>query len=197
MNLDSAGAVHGAFGRQVRIVGKLWRFERAEVNRFAVRANGGNPSVAFLPDAEESGSVVGLRLALVLHILALRYIAQIAKAIIGRVAVDVVDGVLWPVAGHVHPRSSVGEVDFAVNANLNPPALVLVSDDVANKANLPYPLGSGENASFRIVMDKLAKSICCNIGLGHSVAPYKQWCGQRPDSVASAVRLRHFSMGVA
>lgn len=197
MKLDSAGAVHGAFGGQIGGMGKLWGVEYAKVGELPSRHNACSPPVALLPDAKVSGSIVGLRVPLVLHIFGLRNIAKVDEPVIGRVAVDVVNDAARPASGHVHPRNPVREVNLPVNRHLNAPGRILVSDNVANESNLPYTLSSGKNTSLRIVMDKLAKAICCNIGLDHAFAPYKQWCGQRPDSVDSAVRLRHFSMGVA
>ena len=119
------------------------------------------PVVRPVAHAEVAAGVVAL-LAAIAHVLGARRLPQIDPAIVGPVAVDVVDLSGWPLAGHNQPRQSVGYVNPVVEADLQTmrPS-VLASGDLPSPASIPLlglegRLSPAEKSRFWVVIQKLA-----------------------------------------
>jgi hypothetical protein len=190
--LNRAAFVMNAFGVKVSGMGLFWAFKTADCVVFAVKKYLCQPSFSsFVPsDAKQSRAfIAALRSSLILEILASAYISQIAKRVVGSIAINMVDIKCRPLAGHIQPRKAVRPVAFPIDKNKQV-AFAVVAPNNGFRA-----LNAQKLASFGIVVKKFAQTLRGKIGLSHE-APVKR-IGQRPVSVSSTCGLRYFSVGGA
>lgn len=129
----------------------------------------------------------------VLHVLALRRLSDVAKAIVGRLAIDVVNVMPWKCSRHVKPRQPVAVVTLLGNTD-GDIAIRHLGASTATPEELLidrrfYP---SKKPCFWAVVENFAQAVCAKIGLSHD-APYQR-IGQRPSRVCSTSGLRHFSV---
>ncbi len=120
----------------------------------------------------------------VLKIHRLAYVAQVCKAVVGFVAVNVVNVLLWVFACHVQPRKPVGVMPLALKANDSiAKGNVHNSGDIANGLPAAEPDAPSKYTRFGIVVKKLAQALRGKIGLSHEAL--QLLIGQRPASVSA------------
>lgn len=110
MVLDRASNMQSALCLKVCGMGLLWRFESPGIDSLSGRFNFGTPFFGFFipADTKKSTLVVGLCFPAVLLVYAIRHVSQVAKSVVGAVAVDVVDLTSRPFAGYIKPSEPMG-----------------------------------------------------------------------------------------
>jgi len=146
----------------------LGSFKNSEVCSFAaVRDRGYKPVIAMLDDAKQPGRACALGLPLVLGVGLPAYLAKICKGVVGFVAVDVVNLLRRPFAGHVQPCKAVSHGASAVKHDVD---VSILTQRPSRHASLfaSVVLQVCELTSFLAVMCKLAQSVLCD-----HVAPHQ------------------------
>lgn len=191
---NRASAVQPAFGLKVDLMGLFWRIVGAKAYLLSVYSDLCQPSLFVRRDAKETAEVAFFGFADVLLVAHVRNIAQVCKAVIQRIAVDVVNLVKRHFARDVQPSKPVRSHVHAINTNEPSPALHPSSRLVCSlSAASGVPC---KNTRLWVVVKKFAQAFCGKIAGTHAVAPVKQWFVERPVSVSALCGLRYFSMGV-
>lgn len=200
MSLDRASAVQIALGLQVSLVGKLWCFIDAQVSALATCFYGRHPlqtSASANPsrNPKKSSSAFPALAASVLRVCCPVYVSQICKAVIGTIAVDVVNLCFRPLACHVKKRETVSiEAIFAKADGHVTKSFVHATNEPALRRSVKT--GGAlwkrpERADFWIVVNKLAQTLRGKIGLSHEAL--QLLIGQRPAAIRSRLRASLFS----
>ena len=188
---DCAAWMMQALGIKVGGVGLLGGVEGSKVFALANCSDSRHPTPAMLANSKNSALVAALRTSLILSVFAVRRFAQVTKAIVFFVAVDVVYLVYWPDSMHPKPCKTVGVVLFPINRDM--PVFFAIQTS-GNRAGLEASSvamrnPSRKNAGQRIVIKKLAQAISRQwnrIGFAHLSLPFNDSLG----SGASDVRVR-------
>lgn len=175
-----------ALRADIRSMSLFWSVKHPKVDAFAVYLYPGAPSVAadawMFKDAEESTLAIHARIAEVLFVLAVSYVAKIADAIVARIPVDVINLAARPFAINVQPREPVRVVPSVVYRNEVGAAWSQCSlernADTASAASVDKPF---KVASVRCVPQNVAKSLRGKIGISHDAL--QMLIGQRPVGV--------------
>lgn len=190
---NRASAVQPALCLKVDLMGLFWRIVGAKAYLLSVHSDLCQPSLFVRRDAKEAAEVAFFSFAHVLLVAHVRNIAQVCKAVIQRVAVDVVNLVKRHFASDVQPSKPMCGHVYAVNADvsataLNPSGRLVCS--LSASSGVP-----SEDTRIWVVVKKFAQAFCGKIAGAHTVAPVKQWFGKRPASVSALCGLRYFSIG--
>lgn len=159
-----------SFRFDVRSMGFFGREKRSESLALAADSKRSDEFAALGPvlDAHHAGLVVLVRVVCVLAVERGRYVAQIAKAIVGRLPVDVVHVVHRVNPCHVQPCQSGGGVCAAINVNVDVPAtLVQYARNISDSATALVVGAARKNAAFRVVVQKFAQAFRCDSMYAH------------------------------
>jgi len=96
----------------------LWTIKDTKMALHAVATDLGSPLIASTKDALVPRSIVSMP-SYISAILCLRRLAQIGYAIIGTVAVDVIQLISGPTSMHIKPSKSVARAHLPVNHDLH------------------------------------------------------------------------------
>ena len=133
------------------------RVKRSEVFPLPVDLNCGPPSSTVSTHTEHSDGIVTAWAVLIHQVHGLCYIAQIGKAIVCRIAVDVVNYACRPYAVKVQPREAMGAVVLSIDHQLD----IAVTSAIASNLSCSRPtsdIGTPAKLScFRVVVQKLAQ----------------------------------------
>lgn len=139
----------------------------------AVGANSRSPSFAtfkFRHTQKPPGLVASVRSFLVLNVARRRNIAKVAKSIVARVAVNVVNVARGPCAGHVKPRQPIGPVPSFVDSDS------CVSFGLGIPSNRPWNNFTARfNAPskapcFGIVVQQCTQLVKCDVKMAHAIS---------------------------
>lgn len=140
----------------------------AEVAGLSVDADSGRVGAfAATIDAQNVGAIVTFRASLILCVDAVLNIAQIGKAIIGSVAVDVVNLKRRQSAVDVEPHQLVRVEAKTVYPDLPVAMRRETACDVANAGSVAI-YAACENPGQRVVDERFANALCGKIVSGHS-----------------------------
>ena len=139
--LNSAARMQFPFCFQVSQVGFGGRFMDTEAVSFPLDPNLPLRLTAPHHNPEKPAGVIALRNLLVLGINPIRYVSQIRKAVVVRVAIFVVNLVRGPNAVGVHPSEAVGQVKHPVHTDHAIPVPTYAPGDSAclNAFGSPHP----------------------------------------------------------
>ena len=105
MTLERVALMMQALCLKVRLMGRFWSVEVSNVELAASKLEGRSKAPAAHRNTKQAENVVLLGPLAVLHVGALRNVAQVREAIVGSIAVNVVDDSGRPLARHVqHAR---------------------------------------------------------------------------------------------
>lgn len=154
---------------QISVMSFLDRGEAADMYRAPRNLNLRGESVALPVNAEHACSAPGGRVALVLDIHRVRDVPQVCHAVVGLVAIDVVDDPRRPYTVNVQPREPMSAVPRVVDAEPQIPSRVAGSSYVTGRA---VPVGSDpvENSGAWVVVDGAPqmRGSEFNVGCGHA-----------------------------
>ena len=192
--LDGAAFVQPPFGVQVGFMSGLWSAVVPKVHANSIRHDASVKRAVLCGfNAKKAGLIVFGCPLNVLNICRGRNIAQIGPSIIRWVAVNMVNVILRPLAGHVQKRNAVRPIFLAINAD----PVVSARVDAPKHPGLAGPAGflfqAREDAGLGIVMKQFAHALRGKIGNSHEAV--LSLIGQRPVSVSSTCGLRYFSVG--
>ena len=165
MRLDQTARMMRTLCRKVSGVRLICGGKRAQVVRPAIEMDGALPSsVGLLVCAKYLRFGMLVRTPLVLQIDAVCYLAEIQKAVVQFVAVNVVNVLRRPNACDVQPCQAVPKTVFAVNANNPIPVLgVNGTSNLSGSPSAHFPVFSArKNASVRVVREVLAQAFGSN-----------------------------------
>ncbi len=177
------------FGSHVSLMRILGGFEAAEKTAVAVSADRGMPSLRLVipTGPHHAARITYARTPSILSVDGLRNVAQIAKRIVGWVAVSVVNVVCRPAPVDHEPRKSVRKV--GVLPNRYPPITIMPA--TTSNAASAAALEPAKLACLWIVLQHVACMLRGKIVRSHDAVPSQS--GQRPASVDALRRLRYFS----
>ena len=189
MKLDRATFMHPALCIKVGLMSILRAIELPEMNGSPINRDCGAETMTTSANPKESRSAVFIGTLPILNVYHGGDISKIRPAVIRRIAINVVDVMLRPLASHVEPCKPVpvgiigigSDVNVAVFGN----ASGLRASEISTHIHSP-----GEKSRIRVVMQKLAQTLRSKIGLSHDAL--QKLIGQRPASVESAVRASLF-----
>jgi hypothetical protein len=159
-----------SFRFNVGSMGFFGRGKRTESLDLAVDSKRSDEFATLGPvlNAHQTGLVILVRTMGVLAIERGRYVAQIAKAVICRLSVDVVHIMRRMNSGHVKPCQPGGSVRSSIDVNVDvPTALVQYSRNVSNSATAFIVGAARKKAAFRVVVQKFAQALCCDSMFAH------------------------------
>ena len=142
-----------SFHFQIGLMRFFGRIKPANDGLYAVGANPRTPPFAafkFRHAQKPPGLVAGMCSFLVLNVARRRNIAKVAKSIVARIAVNVVNVARGPCAGHVKPRQPIGSVPSFINAD----------NAVTFGPNVP---GNGPRNNFTARFDAPSKAPCFGV----------------------------------
>lgn len=173
MNLNRTGGVLHPFSFQVCLVRFFGRIKPTDKRRHATCADASTPTLATLQFGyaeQTSRFVTGMRALLVLNVACCRYISKVAKRVVSRVAVYVVNVAKRPISSHVKPSQSTGSVPSFIY----PDDCVSFGFDVAR--NRPWDNFSAcfyfprKNASFGNVVQQCTQLVKCDVRMRHAIS---------------------------
>lgn len=183
-------------------MGRLWCIEGSKVHSFApAEPDRSGPhwlarSWSSL-HSKQPRLIVASGVALVLQIFFVRHVSKILPAVVGGVAVNVIDMVFWPFASDVEPYKTMNQILAAKDTGIEIPVrhfrtngLPEIADSAAAPAIRCLQSDPRQNAGFRGVVKKLAQTRGSKIGSSHEAV--LSLIGQRPVSVASTERASLF-----
>lgn len=199
MKLDRTGAMQTPFCFDVGGMGFFGCAEVAESDCLAIDLNDAAPLPVIEVSAEKTASASALSDTLVSDVFSLGNISEVADSVVSPVAIDVVNVVAGGFTVNIQPSKSMNRVASTGDAYAAIPLVVncpngKIQRDAAARFN-----ESGKDAGVGVVVKQLFESFLRGgriIG-SHAVVPFKQWFGQKPQSVSALLGLRHFSTGAS
>lgn len=185
-----------AFSRKINLMRLLGRFKSSEGDPFMVSSDSCRPSAAVfvLLDSKKTGFVMASSHSDVLLVDASGRFPKIGPCVVGSFAINMVNAVAGPFAGHVKPCKAVCVIETGAKANLNITTHInRASAHVGFTPAHPAPGTWYPNKIPRlwVILEVVAQTLCGKIGLIHE-APFQR-IGQRPVRVTSASGLRYFN----
>lgn len=163
MKLDRAARMQSALLLQIGSVGFLRSSEATDMPTAAFPSvEGGNEASPLFVHAEISGLVGLLRIALILVIKQLRYVAQIAQSVVGRVAVDVINLMVRPLAMNVQPRKPMYQIHAAIQHGFEMTVRAGIPDDRTNRTPLRAPGDRRHDSSVWTVRNEFPQALGSN-----------------------------------
>lgn len=157
---EPAERVHHPLCGQVGGVRGIFRRVVPEIGPSSIDLNL-SPPLAFGEAHAQSSRGPATRPLDILLILGLRGLAQIGNPVVPAHAVDVIQLCRRESAVHVEPRKTMSDVSSIVHLDLNVATAVTVSGDAAG-CEVAARSAPRENASVRVVVQKLAQAFWCN-----------------------------------
>lgn len=195
--LDSTPLVIGSFCGQIRRMCRFFGCKTPKVHSLAINRKHCVPLVVFLSYARRAMRVIASDMNQVLSIGLVGNVSEIANRVIGFVAINMVNLVLWPFAINIKPSQSMQINFIAKNTCGQMSRSPLGTGNSSNFYAYGNPLFPYKNTGFLVVVKNFSNALCGKIWLSHAVSPVKKWCGQRPRSVSALPGLRYFSLGVS
>lgn len=165
--LDRAAKMQFPLCVNVGLLGKLFRWKRANKNTLSVNDNDCSPLVVALMYSKNSGDASTSCPSLVLSIPNSGYVSQVIKSVVQWVAVNVVNFFFGPATCHVKPSYPVRQVDDTTNRNLKTAVGSYVTYHITNFACFANHNAAGEYPGARVVIDKLSQPLCGKWGVNH------------------------------
>lgn len=162
-----------AFCNQIGLMRFFGRIKPANDGLYAVGANSRSPSFAtfkFRHAQKPPGLVAGMCSFLVLNVARRRNIAKVAKSIVARIAVNVVNVARGPCAGHVKPRQPIGSVPSFVNSDSCVSfRLGIPSNRPRNNFTAHFDAPS-KAPCFGIVVQQCTQLVKCDVKMAHAIS---------------------------
>jgi hypothetical protein len=149
-----------ALNFKVSGVSLLRGVEGTDINPFAVNLDLGHEPVMVRRDTYQAQAVVVRRADAVLEVDRMRHVTQVAKPVVRRVAVDVVNVAKRPEPMNVQPYKAVRSDVLAINAKQDSAVWLSAASDRASKASANAK-SARKNARIRVVVQKGAETIRC------------------------------------
>jgi len=176
-------------------MGMLWAVKSSKADSFAVALDSGNPMLAISRYAKQLCGAISSWAVQILSIDDRRRVAQVAKPVVKRVSIDVVNVKFWMLARHVQPRKSAGipmvPIDFYSMA-LMTGMVKEIRPSYLPRFELGRRLWIGpcKHARLGVVVKKVAQFLCAKIRSSHEAL--QLLIGQRPGRVTSTLGPRYF-----
>lgn len=194
--LNRAPGMVGSFFFYVYGLRRFWGIKSAKVNVDAFFSYVCSPLIPTCAtdkvDTKKTRLISLFQLCEILGINAAVYVSEIVKAVIGFVAVNMIDAKHRPLSSDVEPSNSVQAVLSVIK-----PRSQISASGINTAASYVQTSGfefSLKESRLRVVLKKFAYTLCGKINLSHAVVPLKQWFGQKPRSVSALAGLRHFNI---
>ncbi len=151
----------------------FWRVKPAYQPVDAVGANSCPPSFAtfkFRHSQKPRSLIAGVRSLLVLNVLRCRNIAKIAKRIVARVAVNVINVACGPCAGYVKPCQPIGSVPSFVNSD-SCVSFRLGVPGYRPRNNFTARFDApSKTPCFGIVVQQCTQLVKCDVKMAHAIS---------------------------
>ena len=191
--LERSECMQASFGTHVCGMSILYGIERSQITPFAVDTDAGYVFTTGFEDSKHSSATIRAGLALVLHLFASRYFAEIVDRIVRAIPIDVINLAGRPPAENVEPcqtmRFSLSASDFNTDVS---EVIGVTSHFVGARAVGASAFKPSKHASFRIVMKAFAQIFRSKIGLSHKAL--QKLIGEKPERDSTRFGLRYFSV---
>ena len=151
-----------ALGFEVGFVRFLWRVVGSYVKMFFVNLNVCRKLFALYANPQQPGFINRHSAPPVLQIDRSSYVAQVIETIIRRIAVFVVNIVLWPLSGYVQPRKAAALVKNIVDPNNEIPVSAFAARYLTSQRSNRFVYFPPKYAGGSVVVYDLAQSFRCN-----------------------------------
>ena len=149
--------------------------KQAQANRFVINLYFSKPAFVFAAHTCKAAAVVFTQFMAVMRVFLVSSFTQIAKPIVGSVAVYVVNLMRRPFAGHVKPRKSVREIQIIVEPNNIVSVLHAAPCFSARRAPSAFSVPC-ELARFWVIVNQMAKALGRKFVL-HDTVNINSWRG--------------------
>ena len=162
-----------AFCNQIGLMRFFRRIKPANNGLYAVGANSRSPSFAtpkLRHPQKPPGLVTGVCSFLVLNVARRRNITKVAKSIVARVAVNVINGTRRPRTGHIKPRQPISSVASFIDANNSVSfRFGIPSNHPRNNFTARFDAPS-KAPCFGIVVQQCTQLVKCDVKMAHAIS---------------------------
>jgi len=194
MNLQRVVAMDGSFFFKINLLRLFWRFECAQISLLAVYSDIGRKARSIFGHAKNSSLATFACLLLILQILTFCRITKIGPLVIAANAINMVNFVKWPFAGHIKPGETMSAIKHLVNFY----SYITIINTARSHSNFGIRAASDKAIKvpgFGVIAKNLFKSLrCqCKIAIAHAVRSYKAMVWEVRPRVLKHRGLAYFS----